>query len=242
LGDEIESRLYVAIDGPVPQDIDSVLESRSPQIYQILRLPENRGLAAALNRLISNLEDEQFVFRMDADDCSDPERYQTQLDYLQRYSEIDILGTDIIEIEVSSGCTRRVSYALDHEDALRSLCRRVPVAHPTAVCFRRCVLDVVGGYPMSGTNEDIALWFQCAKEGFRFGNVHEPLLYFTVDSGFWHRRSTRKSISELRCYISGIWSLEGVTWKYIFPILRFMLRCAPSAVARRIYASSFRGR
>ena len=239
LGEDVESRLYVAVDGPVSSEVDCALEMRRPNIYRILRLPSNQGLAAALNALIATLEDEEFVFRMDADDRSEIHRYQIQLDHFYRFPDTDILGTDIIEVDEAGGCVRRVSYALDHGQALTALCRGVPVAHPT-VCFRRKVLDVVGGYPMSGTNEDIALWFRCAELGFRFGNVPRALLYFTVSSSFWHRRGFKKSISELRCYVLGIWRLEGVTWKYIFPILRFMLRCAPSPIVRWFYMSSLR--
>jgi glycosyltransferase involved in cell wall biosynthesis len=241
LVDEIESRLYIAVDGPVSSDIESVLEQRRSSIYNKVHLLENRGLAAALNILISLLEDEQFVFRMDADDFSLPNRYQAQLQYLQENPSVDILGTDIVEIDEDRGGSRRVSYAIDHEHALRNLCWRVPVAHPT-VCFRRRVIDVMTGYPIAGTNEDVALWFACAKAGFKFGNLHEPLLYFTVGTGFWQRRSTKKSISELKCYVLGIWRTERITWKYIFPMLRFLLRCAPSPVVRWIYASRFRQR
>lgn len=235
----VESRLYIAIDGQVPESLAAVIDARCDSIHRIVRLPVNQGLAAALNALIATLENEEFIFRMDADDRSEPQRYQSQIDYLLKHPEIDILGTDIIEVDPSTGHTRRVSYALDHERALRSLCRRVPVAHPT-VCFRRRVLDIIGGYPMCGTNEDIALWFRCAREGFVFGNLHEPLLHFTIGPDFWRRRSLKKAFSELRCYFLGIWSLERVSWRYVFPILRFILRLMPNGIQRRLYASSLR--
>jgi glycosyltransferase involved in cell wall biosynthesis len=239
LADDVESRLYVAIDGPVPADIEAVIDARRDSIHRLVRLPSNRGLAAALNTLIATLEDEQFLFRMDADDRSEFHRYQAQLNYMLCHPDVDILGTDIVEVDQTTGRTRRVSYARDHDHAIRELCRRVPVAHPT-VCFRRRVLDRTRGYPTSGTNEDIALWFRCTKEGFRFANLHEPLLQFTIGPGFWRRRSMKKAFSELRCYTAGIWSTEGVTWKYIFPVFRFMLRLAPSSLSRWAYASSLR--
>lgn len=239
LTEGVESRLYIAVDGPVSAEIDMVLNERQAAIHRIVRLPTNRGLAAALNALIKTLKDEQFLFRMDADDRSELHRYQTQLDYLLLHSEVDILGSDIIEVDQSTGETRRISYCRDHEHAMRELCRRVPVAHPT-VCFRRRVLDTVGGYPMSGTNEDIALWFQCARAGFRFGNIHEPLLRFTIGPSFWRRRSMKKAFSELRCYTAGIWSTKGITWRYVFPIARFLLRLAPSGMSRWAYASALR--
>lgn len=238
--DDVESRLYLAIDGPVTDEINQVVATRENQIHRILRLEQNRGLAAALNSLIKLLTDEVFVFRMDSDDRSHPTRFQTQLDYFKEHPDIDILGTDMIEIDTQSGTHRRVSFCSGPDDAIAKLCQRVPVAHPT-VCFRRRVLDRVGGYPLAGTNEDIALWFRCAQEGFRFDNVKQPLLDFTINSKFWSRRSYKKAFSEFRCYAQGIWAMEGFTWKYIYPLARFSMRIAPSWLARKAYNSRFRG-
>ena len=237
--DDIDSRLYIAVDGPVLGDIDRVLSESEKDIYRIHRLERNGGLAAALNLLIKELGDEEFIFRMDADDRAHARRYQVQLDYIRLHPDIDILGTDIVEVDTESGFRRRVSFCKGPDDASSWLCRRVPVAHPT-VCFRRHVLDRVGGYPASGTNEDIALWFRCAQEGFKFDNVREPLLDFTVSPNFWRRRSFNKAVSELRCYMNGIWAMHGITWKYVFPLLRFALRLAPRWLSRLIYRSSMR--
>lgn len=236
---EVDSRLYLAVDGPVSEGINRVIADNEACIHLVHRLDRNLGLAAALNVLIKELNDEEFIFRMDADDLSYTTRYQTQLDYLQQNPAIDILGTDIIEVDTEIGTRNRVSFCLGPEDALVRLCRRVPVAHPT-VCFRRHVFDRVGGYPLTGTNEDISLWFRCAQEGFKFDNVRQPLLDFTVSPNFWRRRSVGKAFSELGCFTSGIWAMDGVTWKYVFPLMRFMLRVSPRWFSRLIYGSALR--
>lgn len=237
--DSIESHIYLVVDGPVCADIHRVISDREDRIYCLQRLECNSGLAAALNSIIKKLGDEEFVFRMDADDFSHVTRYQTQLDYFKQHPSIDILGTDIIEVDVESGVQRRISFCRGPDDALAKLCQRVPVAHPT-VCFRRHVLDRVGGYPLSGTNEDIALWFECAREGFKFDNVPQPLLNFTVSSNFWRRRSFDKAYTELRCYVTGIWSIHGISWKYVYPLLRFSFRLSPRWLTRFFYNSSIR--
>lgn len=233
---DVTSRIYLAVDGPVSDDMERVILERSDRIHRIVRIGRNGGLARALNSLIVQLEDEEFVFRMDADDVSLPTRYQTQLDRFQCDPPVDILGTDIVEHDEATDRKRLVSFALNHEDAIAKLSWRVPVAHPT-VCFRREVLRVVPAYPTTGTNEDIAMWFRCAHAGFRFANVHEPQLEFRISSNFWRRRSIGKAFSELTCYVRGIWLLHGVTWKYLLPMLRFGLRLAPLSVVRWAYES-----
>ena len=237
--DDVESRLYVAVDGPVQTDINRVISEYEKYIYRVYRLERNCGLAASLNALIKELGDEEFVFRMDADDRSHIRRYQAQLDYFRQHPAIDILGTDIVEVDIENGTRRLISFCRGPDDALARLCWRVPVAHPT-VCFRRPVLDCVGGYPTSGTNEDIALWIHCAQKGFRFDNIHQPLLEFTICPNFWRRRSISKAVSEMRCYITGIWAMHGFTWKYVLPVLRFALRIAPQWLSRLVYGSSIR--
>lgn len=235
----VDSRIYLAIDGPISHELNSTIEEYRKKIHLIYKSNTNKGLATTLNALINKLEDEEFIFRMDADDLSYTDRYQSQLDYLQRFPDIDILGTDIVEVDMSNGSRRHVTFCKDPEDAISRLCMRVPVAHPT-VCFRRHVIDRVGGYPLTGTNEDVALWFRCAKEGFKFDNVKRPLLDFSINQNFWKRRSYKKAFSELRCYTTGIWQLDGVTWKYMYPIARFAMRIAPNWLSRRLYNSKIR--
>lgn len=232
---EVESRLYLGVDGPLQAAVEEVIRRHAGHIHKIVRSPENRGLAATLNALIASLEDEQFVFRMDADDRCHPSRYRTQLAHLARHETVDILGTDIVEVDETTGARRVVQFPGGSEDDALGIARRVPVAHPT-VCFRRSVLDRMGGYPLSTGNEDIALWFACLREGFRFDNVRQPLLEFRITAGFWKRRSLQKAFRELVCYARGIWATNPWTWRYVFPCARFGMRLAPRWVSQLAYA------
>lgn len=236
----ITSRIYLGVDGPLPADVAATLDELSPRLHLVSRSSANQGLAATLNRLIGGLEDEVFVFRMDADDIAIATRYQTQIDYLRAHPGIDILGTDIIEFDMASGRRRLVAFCRGPHDALRRLHMRVPVAHPT-VCFRRSALDRTKGYPLTGTNEDVSLWFACAREGLRFDNVHAPLLEFRITEKFWGRRSLKKAVSEWSCYRHGITSLHGpFNWRQAYPAMRFLLRIAPRPLAKWLYSSSLR--
>ena len=239
LPNEVESRIYLAIDGPIPEETNEAIKQFGKCLFRIHRIEFNGGLAAALNSLIELLEDETFIFRMDADDLSHPDRYRMQLEYLSQNPSIDILGTDIIEVDAIDGSRTLVTFCNGPIDAINKICRRVPVAHPT-VCFRRHVLDRVGGYPLVGTNEDVALWFRCIQENFLFDNIKKPLLEFSINPSFWRRRSYKKAVSELKCYSKGIWEINGVSWKYIYPIARFVIRIAPTRISRWLYRSRIR--
>ncbi len=228
------SNIYLGVDGRLSPELDRVIELHRHRLHCVLRSDANLGLATTLNRLIAALDDEAFIFRMDADDISRPERYATQLRHMCAHPEVDILGTDIIEFDGRSQ-RRIVTFARDPEQALQHLHLRVPVAHPS-VCIRRRVLALTGGYPTTGTNEDVSLWFRCAALGLRFDNVHLPLLEFRITDAFWRRRSVAKAFSEWSCYAHGISSLHGaLNWRQVFPVLRLGLRLAPQSVSRWAY-------
>ena len=240
LAPAFESRIYVGVDGPIQPELARVLDDYAPQLFLVYQAPINRGLATTLNELLHRLGDEEFLFRMDADDVSLPNRYQTQLDYLAAHPTIDILGTDITEFSAGKGEDRVVHFCVGPEDALASIHKRVPVAHPT-VCFRRRVFRQIDGYPVVGTNEDIALWFECLRRELRFDNVPVSLLRFRISPNFWQRRSLSKARSELLCYLRGIRSIHGLaTVRYLYPLGRFMMRVAPAFISKWAYRSSLR--
>ncbi len=234
------SHVYLGVDGPLPPALQAAVAAVEPRLFLVHRAPQNQGLARMLNALIGRLQGEDFVFRMDADDVSMPRRYRQQLAYLQANPGIDILGTAITEHDETSGRTRVVRYAAGPAEALARLHWRVPVAHPT-VCMRARVLELAGGYPEKGTNEDVAMWFRCASLGLHFDNLTEPLLMYRVTPGFWRRRGLRKAGSELACYVRGIYRLRGpFTLAYAVPVLRFGLRLMPTSVSRWAYNLAWR--
>jgi glycosyltransferase involved in cell wall biosynthesis len=235
----ISVRVYLGVDGPLSDTLEQVIREHEQQLFLVSRSESNIGLARTLNRLISQRGAEPFFFRMDADDVSLPGRFLAQLSHMAEHPQIDILGTAIVEEQTHSGARRVVQFARDPEDARKCIARRVPVAHPT-VCLRARVLDTVQAYPTSRGNEDIAMWFECMQAGFTFDNLPAPLLLFTLGPSFWKRRSFDKAFSEFRCYIRGIYELEGLTWHYVYPLARLLIRLSPTAVSKWFYGSRLR--
>ena len=233
-----EVNLYLGVNGPVPAAISEVICSNESFITELYASEYNMGLAPMLNVLISKLRDEQYIFRMDADDISLAHRFQTQIDFFEENPDVDILGSQIIEYDRSRQILQIVSFPRDHQECLRMAPRRVPIAHPTA-CIRRRVFDFVEGYPVVPGNEDVAMWFECFSAGMRFANVDRPLLIFSVNDAFWARRSFRKSLTEFTSFWRGVKKLNFPKIYFVFPVIRFFLRLIPSAVMRWAYSSRF---
>lgn len=246
LGQEVDDgvgvRVYLGVDGPVGHELDEMIKRYEDRLYKTVRFERNRGLAPVLNDLILELEDEEFVFRMDTDDVSYKNRFQRQLKFLAEHPGVDILGTSIVEVVEGLQSRRVVHFSRESErSARRYIARGVPVAHPT-VCFRRSVFHKIGGYPIVRNNEDIALWFLCLRNGLKFENLREPLYEFTVNKDFLGRRGFDKAFTEFVVYSKGIWLLHGFTVDYFFPLARFVLRLLPRYIQEIAYGSKLRPR
>ncbi|WP_336652220.1 MULTISPECIES: glycosyltransferase [unclassified Leucobacter] len=175
-------------DGPVPDALAREIEriaAGSPVPVRMVRLPENRGLTAALN---AGLEvcTQPVVARMDADDVSLPERFERQWELLQQ--GFDLVGTGMVEFEhdpqqpVSQrvppvGAQRIRDHARTHN----------PFNHPTMM-YRVAALDRVGRYQPFGRMEDYWLGIRLIDSGARVENIAEPLLAYRVGSGAFARR------------------------------------------------------
>ena len=92
-------KLLLYIDGPVPEGIWRVIWSYKDERLKVIDNPVNKGLATALNNLLSRCKDYSFIARMDADDIALPDRFEKQIAYLEAHPEVDMVGGAINEID-----------------------------------------------------------------------------------------------------------------------------------------------
>jgi len=235
-------RLYLGVDGSIPNDIRLWIEENESVFFRIVYNEENVGLGKTLNRLISYLEDEEFIFRMDADDISLPFRFKFQVEYLLANPEIDLLGSAIWEYDEFATVAWKRTYPCNHQAISSYLSKANPFAHST-VCFRRRFFSNTPRYPeASRYNQDLGLWYSALQHGVKMANLHIPLLCLRTNQAFYGRRGYVRAVSELRYYLLGIHSLYGLSWRMSFPFLRFLFRLMPLWLTRIIYKSSLRSR
>lgn len=95
--------IVVVFDGPITDELSDVLNNfQIGKENIVFYYPQeiNRGLGEAL-RIGSEKCTGDYIFRMDSDDISDPERFAKQVAYVEAHPEIDVLGTDIAEFQIS---------------------------------------------------------------------------------------------------------------------------------------------
>ncbi|MHA3685223.1 glycosyltransferase [Leucobacter sp. HY1908] len=175
-------------DGPVPEALAAELasiEQRSPVPVTVVRLAENGGLTRALNAGLDACT-RDVVARMDADDVSEPTRFEKQWALMSE--GYDLVGTGMVEFDsdpARPGATRTPPVgAARIRDHARS---HNPFNHPTMM-YRRDALERVGRYEPFGKMEDYWLGIRLIAAGARVENIAEPLVKYRVGAGAFARR------------------------------------------------------
>jgi glycosyltransferase involved in cell wall biosynthesis len=181
--------VMIVEDGPVGTDVAAELdrlEATSPVPMVRERLERNVGLAAALNAGIARITT-TYVARMDADDISAPDRFERQLPVI-RERRLDILGSALAEFHGTIESVDALRVPPIGAEIEHSVPFRQPFNHPTVIMRRAAVLDA-GGYPTDvGRFEDYVLFARMLATGAAADNLVDPLLFYRVDDGAYHRR------------------------------------------------------
>lgn len=189
--------IVVVFDGPLTDELNAVLTAfQAGKEDVIFYYPQevNRGLGEAL-RIGSEKCTGDYIFRMDSDDISDPERFSKQAAYVEAHPEIDVLGTDIAEFQKSEQEENkrvRICPAI-HDDIVKMGKKRNPMNH-VSVCMKRATLEKSGGYRTLLLLEDYYLWLHMIAAGCKLANINESLVYVRVGNGFDSKRSAKERI------------------------------------------------
>lgn len=236
------TRIYICCDGPLPPAHSKWLEENRHRFFRVERNETNLGLAASLNKLIESLADEDFVFRMDGDDISHPDRFIKQIDYMRKNPGIGLCGCFAWDIDEQGATVGSRDYPIGPEECKKALRIMCPVLHPT-FCIRREILcDPRLRYPKAFLTEDLAFLIVLAEHGISITNIPERLFSWRLGKSFFARRTSfKRAVTELRWYSRGVRSNDGViTFRYVYPLSRFLLRILPTWAQKAIYASKAR--
>jgi len=230
-------------DGVTKLDLIHEIEKLQKEYTTVLNyFPQdvNKGLAACMNKAIS-LAKGVFIARMDADDIMNSQRIEKQLSYLNKYKEVDIVGSWILEFNMDSGSEKLVSFPLRHEDMLKSFGKRNPIAHPS-VLMRKGFFEKAGAYPLDTvTDEDTMLWLNAFLGGCKFANIEEPLTNMRVSDSFYGRRAGfSKAYADFRNRLKVIRGLNLSRLNYSFAFARFFIQIIPSSTFKKFMYKNLR--
>lgn len=182
-------QFVIVCDGRLTEELDAVINEvceEYGELFEIIRLKENRGLPNALNTGLGYCRNE-FIARMDSDDIALPFRAEQQLKAMQKHSA-DVCSATIAEFRddpEEEAAYRRTPRT--HERILKFARQRNPFNHPCAM-YRKSAVEAVGKYEDYPYFEDYQLWIKLLSAGYRGYNVQRVLLKMRTGGGMYSRR------------------------------------------------------
>ncbi|PFG62070.1 glycosyl transferase family 2 [Thioclava sp. ES.031] len=237
-------QMLLVVDGPVPDALETQIDKlqATELCVRVHRLPENRGLAMALNAGLALVETE-WVVRADSDDINRPDRFAKQAAAINATSSpIDLLGGAIQEIDFDDA-PMAVRRTTEGPENIRKFARkRNPFNHMT-VAYRTAPTREVGGYPNIHLKEDYALWASLLKAGARVENLPEILVDATTGHDMYRRRGgTRYALAEfqlqqhlVRC------GLKSWPYAIVHGLARSIIFLLPAPARAQFYRLVLRG-
>jgi glycosyltransferase involved in cell wall biosynthesis len=221
----LPDELVLVVDGPVVPPLAATIEKLELEFgLNTLRLPENVGLARALNAGLEMVKTE-WIVRADADDFNLPERFARLAKAINCKSVPDLLGSAIVEVELDGTVRAIRCVPLTHVEIVQHLKYRNPFNHMT-IAYRRELALKCGGYPEIYLREDYALWALMLHKGAVSKNLAEVLVHATAGREMYRRRGGwRYALGEIQlqrhlvaCQVKGPLSafLHGVARSLVF--------------------------
>ena len=177
---------------------------------------------------------------MDADDISELTRFEKQVEFLNCYPEIDVVGGAIDEIdEKGDSRKKRIVYPETPSECRAFFAKRNPHAHP-AVMFRKSFFDKLDGKkyrPEYRQNQDTMLWFDGLMAGTQQANIPDVVLKFRMtDTMFKKRRNgwafAKKQFTDRLMINKGL----GYSWKAdIYGFAMFCMLVSPAWIKKIAY-------
>jgi len=195
--------------------------------------PGRLGITGAANYGLTQARGE-YIARQDFVDRSYPDRLRLQVEFLDTHPEVGVVGGYYLLVDENRGERYMRMPPTEHSGILPAMARSIPFAN-TIVAFRRRVWVEAGGYPHVADLEDLRLWLQAAKLGWRFANIPEVLgEHYVHPTSFFHRsfRYIDRQRHLARVQAQVVRELGLPKWMYLFAAGRYFHAYCPTTLSR----------
>ncbi|EJD6585289.1 glycosyltransferase [Providencia rettgeri] len=232
--------LFIQVDGPISYDLKKILcQYEKNDFIEIEYNDDNKGLAFRLNQIIDHVVESrnfEFIARMDADDICHPKRFITQVQFLLDNPDVDVVGSDVIEISNTGTEIFYKKMDSEHNIMVKKIIKKCPFNHPS-IMFRTSIFNSNLRYkPELKNTQDYYLWIDLIVANKKFSNINQPLLKFRIDDNFHSRRGINKAMNDLKSRIYAFKKLDVLTIQNIIHTINLcLLRIAPSYIKKLAY-------
>ncbi|MCF6308043.1 MAG: glycosyltransferase [Flavobacteriaceae bacterium] len=179
IGEAIESVLsqtyknfeIIIIDDGSTDETSKIINSFKDDRIKYVKKEHNSGIADSLNIGIS-LAKGEYIARMDDDDVCMPNRFELQVNVLNKNKNIIVCGTNVY----SKNKLKIRKTPEFHKDILQQMVFVNPMVHPSVMIRKNILIENKYDADMV-PSEDYDLWSRLIFLG-DFYNIQEPLLYY----------------------------------------------------------------
>lgn len=140
---------------------------------------QNQGEPAAVRHAWS-LAQGKYLARMDNDDVCLPERFEKQVDYLDRNINTCVLGTWSYSLAQDQPLSLSARPLYDSEIKASLVVARGNISNPTAMWRKKWFDEQKITYGTLANVSDYGLWVDCMLAGGVFANLKQPLLKYRL--------------------------------------------------------------
>lgn len=193
----------IIVDGASTDGTSEKIQSNCDNRINHIILDNDPGFTKMLEIGV-DISKGDYIARHDADDISDPTRFERQVEFLDEHPEISILGTSVYMIDENGNVTSSLIVDYDHDRAVKELRYGCPFAHGS-VMIRREVFNRYNYDPQLPMAQDYDLWLRISKNvEYRFRVIPDPLYYLRehkdcVSNKNWIRQFVCTEYARLRC-------------------------------------------
>lgn len=233
------TEIILVKDGVLTPELEQVIarwQEKLGNILKVVSLEQNVGLGKALNIGLQYCSYD-WVFRMDTDDISTPDRFLKQIEFIQQNPDIVLFGGQILEFnqDISDANVLKAVPITDKE--IRKFAqKRCPFNHMT-VAYKKDIILKLGGYQHHLFMEDYNLWLRVIGAEYKVANLPDVLLYARVGNGMHARRrgwqyiQSEKQLLDLKIKLKIQPFIPAVFLFYV----RSFFRLLPSSLLEKVY-------
>lgn len=221
-------------DGSADNTLDIAMQNKSVHKNIIVTRNEtNQGLNITLNRCLA-LAKGEYIARMDGDDISLPDRFRTEVEFLDNHPEYAIVSSPMEYFDANGVFRRGVGKG---EVFQKDFVMGSPICH--APCMvRREAYEAVGGYSVSPRLiriEDYHLWFKMYAAGFKAYILEKPYYQMRDDQSAAKRRTFKNRLNEFYVKWIGFGMIHLPFYYKVFAFKPIIVGLIPSALYNRLH-------
>ena len=167
----------IIIDDCSTDSTPKILESYKDSRVRAIRNAENLGVTKSLNLGVS-LSNGELMARMDADDISLPDRFKEQVEFMEKHTEIGVLGTQCLVIDDNGKITSNLRKPVKSEEIFYLFPYFCPIAHPS-VMIRKEIFNEIQYSSDLPCAQDYDLWGKLLYTA-KFANLSDVFLHYRV--------------------------------------------------------------